>query len=251
MPKKIKVKSVEWNVCVDRAGVRLDLREFEIAQDIHGAGLARPFRCSLSLHCHQGLSSAEEETFICRYFVIGARGFEPPTARPPAGCATRLRYAPFAGQYSPRSEEASARIAAHEKRYAAGVAFSALHWDLAGFQREVLRKQALDPKATAQSAFHFRWVMGCLDDAEGALRKAEGFSLERAAPMIEKPFLVVHGADDRVVPVASARKLFDAVGARDKQLKVFTAEEGGSSHALADNRPLAVRYIADWLGARL
>ena len=41
--------------------------------------------------------------------MIGARGFEPPTARPPAGCATRLRYAPFAGQYSPRSYEARAR----------------------------------------------------------------------------------------------------------------------------------------------
>ena len=26
--------------------------------------------------------------------AIGARGFEPPTARPPAGCATRLRHAP-------------------------------------------------------------------------------------------------------------------------------------------------------------
>ena len=25
---------------------------------------------------------------------VGARGFEPPTARPPAGCATRLRHAP-------------------------------------------------------------------------------------------------------------------------------------------------------------
>src|SRR5262245_3975322 len=26
---------------------------------------------------------------------VGARGFEPPTARPPAGCATRLRHAPW------------------------------------------------------------------------------------------------------------------------------------------------------------
>ena len=26
--------------------------------------------------------------------AVGARGFEPPTARPPAGCATRLRHAP-------------------------------------------------------------------------------------------------------------------------------------------------------------
>jgi hypothetical protein len=47
------------------------------------------------------------------------------------------------------------RIAALDKRYAAGAALAALHWDLAAFQREVIRKQEQDPKATAQSTFHF------------------------------------------------------------------------------------------------
>jgi dienelactone hydrolase len=150
----------------------------------------------------------------------------------------------FGGYYA-------ARIAALEKRYAAGVAFSALHWDLAGFQRELKRRQEVDPKATAQSAFHFRWVMGCLDDADAAIRKAEKFSLAEVAAGIEMPFLVVHGADDKVVPVLSARKLFDAVGAKDKHLKIFSAEEGGSAHALADNRPLAIDYIADWIAGKL
>jgi hypothetical protein len=32
---------------------------------------------------------------ICRLFVIGETGFEPATARPPAGCATRLRHSPW------------------------------------------------------------------------------------------------------------------------------------------------------------
>jgi dipeptidyl aminopeptidase/acylaminoacyl peptidase len=146
----------------------------------------------------------------------------------------------FGGYYA-------ARVAAFEKRYAAGVAFSALHWDLAGFQREVKRRQEADPKTTAQSAFHFRWIMGCLEDGEAAIRKAEKFSLVDVAPRIEMPFLVVHGADDRVVPVANAHKLHEAVGTKKKQLKIFTAEDGGSAHALADNRPLAVDYIADWL----
>lgn len=150
----------------------------------------------------------------------------------------------FGGYYA-------ARIAAFEKRYRAGVAFSALHWDLAGFQREVKRKQEIDPKATAQSTFHFRWVMGCLEDGDAAIRKAEKFSLADVAPQVAMPFLVVHGADDKVVPVASANKLFDALGTKDKQLKIFTAEDGGSAHALADNRPLAVDYIADWIGAKL
>ena len=44
------------------------------------------------------------------------------------------------------------------------------------------------------------------------------------------PFLVVHGADDKVVPVLSAKKLFEAVGAEDKHLKIFTAGEGGFRH---------------------
>src|SRR3954471_21219126 len=146
----------------------------------------------------------------------------------------------FGGYYA-------ARVAAFEKRYRAGVALSALHWDLAGFQREVKRKQELDPKATAQSAFHFRWIMGCLDDADAAIRKAELFSLRDVAPSIAMPFLVVHGADDKVVPVANAHKLHEAIGSPRKKLRILTGEDGGSAHALGDNRPLAIDYIADWL----
>ena len=150
----------------------------------------------------------------------------------------------FGGYYA-------ARIAAFEKRYAAGVALCALHWDLAAFQREVKRKQDLDPKSTAQSSFHFRWIMGCLDDGEAAIRKAEKFSLQGVAGEIEMPFLIVHGADDRIVPVVAAKTVYDALGSKKKQLKIFTADEGGSAHALADNRPLAMCYIADWIGANL
>src|SRR5258706_12043938 len=97
----------------------------------------------------------------------------------------------FGGYYA-------ARIAAFEKRYRAAVAFSALHWDLAGFQREVKRKQEADPRATAHSAFHFRWVMGCLDDADAAIRKAEKFSLAEVTPRIVTPFLVVHATNYKV-----------------------------------------------------
>jgi len=93
--------------------------------------------------------------------------------------------------------------------------------------------------------------MGCLDDADAALRKAEKFSLAGVAEQIGMPFLVVHGADDKIVPVAAAHELHAAVGSRKKQLKVFAADEGGSAHALADNRKIAIDYIADWIGANL
>src|SRR5437667_219483 len=62
----------------------------------------------------------------------------------------------FGGYYA-------SRIAAFEKRYCAGVAMSALHWDLAGWQREVKRRHETDPRTTPQSTFHFRWIMGAED----------------------------------------------------------------------------------------
>src|SRR3972149_4830131 len=45
----------------------------------------------------------------------------------------------FGGYYA-------ARIAAFEKRYVAGVAFAALHWDLAAWQTEIKRRHETDPK---------------------------------------------------------------------------------------------------------
>ena len=139
------------------------------------------------------------------------------------------------------------RVAGFEKRYAAGVAFAALHWDLAGWQREIKRRLETDPKNTAQSAFHFRWIMGHIDDADAAIEKAERFSLAEVAPKIEMPFLIVHADEDKVVPVASAHKLYEALGSKKKHLKILTAEDGSVYHAQADNRQVGVDYIADWI----
>ena len=146
----------------------------------------------------------------------------------------------FGGYYA-------SRVAAFEKRYAAGVAFAALHWDLAGWQREIKRRHEVDPKNTAQSAFHFRWIMGHIDDGDAAIEKAKKFSLAGVAEQITCPFLIVHGQDDKVVPVVSAHKLYEAVGSKRKTLRILTAEDGGTYHAQADNRQVGVDYIADWI----
>jgi dipeptidyl aminopeptidase/acylaminoacyl peptidase len=139
------------------------------------------------------------------------------------------------------------RVAAFEKRYAAAVAFAALHWDLAAWQREIKRRHETDPKNTAQSQFHFRWIMGHLGDGEAAIAKADKFSLRDIAGQVEMPFLIVHADQDNVVPVASAHKLFDALGSKRKHLKILTAEDGSVYHAQADNRQVGVDYIADWI----
>jgi dipeptidyl aminopeptidase/acylaminoacyl peptidase len=175
------------------------------------------------------------------YEVPGTAAYEYVAARPDVDPAkvVVMGYS-FGGYYA-------ARIAAFEKRYCAGVAMTALHWDLAAWQAEIKRKQETDPKNTAQSTFHFRWIMGCIDDGNAAIEKAKHFSLADIADKITYPFLIVHGQDDKVVPVASAHKLYEAVGAKQKHLKILTAEDGGSYHAQADNRQVGIDYIADWI----
>jgi fermentation-respiration switch protein FrsA (DUF1100 family) len=92
--------------------------------------------------------------------------------------------------------------------------------------------------------------MGC-PDMNAAIEKARLFSLADVAPRITCPFLIVHSEDDRVVPVESARKLHDAVGSSRKQLRILTAADGATYHAQADNRQVAVDYIADWIQANV
>lgn len=149
----------------------------------------------------------------------------------------------FGGYYA-------ARVAAFEQRYAAGVAFAALHWDLAAWQREIKRRHEQEPSNTAQSNFHFRWIMGC-DTMDAAIEKAQRFSLVDVAPKIRMPFLIVHAEEDRTVPVASAHKLYEALGSARKQLKILTAADGTRYHVQADNRQVAVDYIADWIAANI
>ena len=179
------------------------------------------------------------------YEVPGTAAYDYVAARPDVNAqkVVVMGYS-FGGYYA-------ARVAAFEKRYAAGVAFGALHWDLAAWQREIKRRHEIDPKNTAQSAFHFRWIMGHIGDGDAAIMKAEKFSLAGVAEQITCPFLIVHGEDDKVVPVASAHKLYAAIGSKRKALRILTAEDGGTYHAQADNRQVGVDYIADWIAANL
>jgi dienelactone hydrolase len=145
----------------------------------------------------------------------------------------------FGGYYS-------SRIAAFEKRYAACIALSALHWDLAAWQTKIKDANKNAPKSVAQSNFQWRWVAGAADEDEG-IEIARKFSLKDVAKNITCPFLVTHAGNDRVVPVENAQKLYDAVGSKNKTIKIFTSEEGGAEHAHVDNRVVGVQFAADWL----
>ena len=149
----------------------------------------------------------------------------------------------FGGYYS-------ARIAAFEKRYAAGVAMTALHWDLAGWQQKIKEKAQAEGSKVAQSNFQFQWVVGA-PDTDSSIGIAKHFTLKDVAHQITMPFLVTHGANDRVVPAENAQKLYDALGSAKKTLRVFTAEDGGAEHAHVDNRQVGVDFVADWIAEHL
>jgi dienelactone hydrolase len=142
----------------------------------------------------------------------------------------------FGGYHSPR-------ICAFDKRYAACVAFGAMHWNIHDF---VKGHAPTDPRQTSGSIFQWRWVSGAPDNAT-ALEWAKKFTLEGVAEKVECPILILHGENDRVVPLDAAKKLYERVGSRNKHLKIFTAAEGGAEHCQVDNRQLGVDYIGDWL----
>ncbi len=145
----------------------------------------------------------------------------------------------FGGYYAPRA-------AALETRYAGCVALGAMHWDLYGRQRAILKDQQENPGKVSQSHFQLRFILGA-PDQEAAIEMTKKFTLDGVADKIACPFLVLHGANDRIVPVEAAHALYNAVGSDRKTLKVFTPEEGAAEHCQVDNRPIGIEFIADWI----
>lgn len=68
----------------------------------------------------------------------------------------------------------------------------------------------------------------------------------RAAALLRRPLLLVHGLADEVVPVEVSRRIY-AAAARPKRL-VLVPE---ARHDFLDRRELLARLTADWLAARL
>ena len=138
------------------------------------------------------------------------------------------------------------RIAALDKRYAGGVAFGAMWWDMdAWLQRsqEQMKKGKL-----ATSHFQVPWVFGVPDlDFGKAVDLMKNFSLEGIAQQVTCPFLVVHGTNDRIIPPQEAMLLYEKLGSKDKTLKLFDQNEGAAEHCQVDDRQAGVNWIADWL----
>jgi dienelactone hydrolase len=138
------------------------------------------------------------------------------------------------------------RIAGIEKRYAGGVALGAMRWDMHARMQEAYAKLATNAATSSTSVFQFRWVVGARDN-DAALEIARRYTLEGIADKVECPFLILHGENDRLVPVEAAHILHQRIGSKRKELRIFTADEGGAEHCQVDHRQVATGYIGDWI----
>ena len=146
------------------------------------------------------------------------------------------------GYYAPRA-------AAFEPRLACCVAWGA-RWDNAGSHGRMLRDASAARSVTGWLD-HALWYYGAADVDE-ADRKIAQMTLEGVIERVTCPLLVVHGANDRQVPVAQAeRTVAAATNSRSATLRVFGADEGGVEHVNGDLFSVAIDAMADWVADTL
>ncbi len=137
------------------------------------------------------------------------------------------------GYYAPRA-------AAFEKRFKCCVAWGAF-WRFEWFHQPESHTQKSVPD------FQLPWVFG-KKTFEEAREVALKMNLEGVADKITCPLLVVHGENDRIVPLWHAEKTIEAaVNSPKRELKVFTLAEGGAEHVQGDCPHMFVDYAADWV----
>ncbi|WP_411142793.1 alpha/beta hydrolase [Streptomyces sp. x-80] len=143
------------------------------------------------------------------------------------------------GYYAPRG-------AAFEHRIKACAAWGAV-WDYGALWQHRWETRS---KTTPVPFWQLPWVMGT-ETMKQALEKVKAFALAEALPHLTQPFLIVHGADDSMIPLPHAERAIKAAGSRDKQLVVFDGVDGGAEHCSMDDPDPARQLIADWFAQRL
>ena len=145
------------------------------------------------------------------------------------------------GYYAPRA-------AAFEPRFKCCVAWGAI-FDYGHAVQGRLNGQG-EPSVPGY-AEHVNWVFG-QDTFEKTMQVVRQMTLEPIAHQIKCSLLVVHGENDRQIPLWHAEKtIAAAVNSPDKELKVFSLFDGGAEHCGADNSTMVVDYMTDWISRRL
>lgn len=145
------------------------------------------------------------------------------------------------GYYAPRA-------AAFEKRFACAVAWGAI-FDYGKCVADRIGGRG-EPSVPGY-AEHVNWVFGC-DKIEDTLKIVNQMTLEGVADKITCPLLIVHGENDRQVPLWHAERTYEAaVNSPGRELKICRLADGGAEHCGADNGPLVVDYMTDWVAEKL
>lgn len=141
------------------------------------------------------------------------------------------------GYYAPRA-------VAFEPRFRLCVAWGANHnWG----ELQAARMAREGDRPVPHYWDHVMWVWG-KDDIDDFMAFAPRVSLVGVVERIRVPFLITHGGGDRQIPIRYAQQCYDeSVNCPKRELKVFTAEEGGIEHCSADNMEPVRSYIADWI----
>lgn len=145
------------------------------------------------------------------------------------------------GHYAPRA-------VAFEPRFASGAVWGANH-DWAEVQQKRLNREGENPVPHYWG--HVMWVFGAQDMADFHV-KTKDMTLNGVMEKIKVPFLVTHGAQDRQISLDYAHQSYaQLTNSPQRELKIFTAREGGVEHVGADNMAYGRDYIADWFADTL
>lgn len=138
------------------------------------------------------------------------------------------------------------RATVFEPRFACCVAWGANHDWGTRFRARIAGTMTAQ-KSVPHYFEHVKWVLG-MDSIEACAEVIDRFTLEGLLDRVRVPVYITHGADDRQIPVTDAHRTFEGcVNAPRRDLRIFTADEGGEQHCSIGNMSLATNAMADWI----
>jgi dienelactone hydrolase len=143
------------------------------------------------------------------------------------------------GYYAPRA-------ASMDPRFACCISWGP-EWDYhTKWQQRLARIERGEVLSLSVPWQHLLWVFGVATKEE-AFKRLEGFKLDGVIQRMRCPYLLLHGEGDQQAPLEHAQKMIAACGSSDKELKIFTREEGGYHHCQVDNVSIGSAYMWDWV----
>lgn len=137
----------------------------------------------------------------------------------------------FGGYYATRA-------AAFERRVRALVVFGALFSAV----------ELFDDYPTIRG--QLQWLTGC-SSPEETRQRLRAFTLGPVIGRVRCPVLIIHGEGDHLTPASHARRTFEGLTVKDKDLVLYGRGEPGSVHCQYNSFPVTIPYLCDWLAERL